>query len=106
MIQDWYNDTFDVYRQKEILDENGNVVGTNEEKVGTVTGDLQQIDREKAEDMNLSFSKPYMFRCSTDEDITEGDKLKRNGEEYNVNGFKELNHPRIDNNHLEVILNR
>ena len=105
MIEDWYNDTLTVYRQVEITDEDGNVVGTQEQEVGTVTGDLQQIDEEKAESMGLSFSNPYMFRCSNS-DIEKGDVLKRDGKEYGVSGIKELNHAKMDNNHLQVILNR
>ena len=105
MINKWYKDTFTVYRQAQIV-ENGNVIGTTEGEVGEITGDLQQLTPEKAETMNLSFRQGFVLRTSTDSDIQEGDILKIDGEEYGVNGIKELSHSKMNNGHLEVILKK
>lgn len=106
-ISNWYKDTLTVYRQSTITDNDGNIVGTEETEGNEITGDLQQMTPEKAETMNLSFRNSFVFRTSTDNDIQDGDILKdENGEEYGVNGVKELSHSKMRNNHLEVILKK
>ena len=106
MIEKWYTDTFTIYRQQQITDDSGNVIGTEEGEIGDITGNLQQMDAEKAEAREMTFSKAFVFYTKPEEDIKEGDKLVRDSEEFNVSGKEIFKHPRMNNDHLRVILSR
>lgn len=107
MISKWYKDTLTFYRQETITDDYGNVLGTEKAEIESVTGDLQQMTPEKAETMNLSFRNSFVFRAKTTSNIKMGDIAEdEDGNQYGVNGLKELSHSKMKNNYLEVILKK
>lgn len=94
-----FEDQFTVYRQEYVNDN-----FTQEVEVGTVVGDLQQLDAERAEQNDLEFRKGYVFTTYSGEDLREGDRLKRGAEQYSVQGVRTSGHRKSSLDHKQVIL--
>ena len=97
-----FEDEFTVYRQQY----NENNTYTEEVEVGTVVGDLQQLDAERAEQNDLEFRKGYVFTTDSTMALKEGDRLRRGNETYSVQGIRESGHRKSSLSHKSLILSR
>lgn len=95
-------DEFTVYKQEY----NDRQTYTEDVEVGTIIGDLQQLDAEKAEENDLEYRKAYVFTTASDMDLEEGDRLKRGDEEYTVKGVRVSKHRKSSLSHKSLLLSR
>jgi len=94
MIGDFYDTTFDIYRQQW----SGNK--SSESKVGSFSGHLQKADYSLTEHFDSSFTDTYKVWCSIDTDVQTGDTIDDGTYEYSVRDIKRLDFGTSRHKHL------